>query len=179
MPWIGEVVSGQTPLTYLTWILAPAAAWWLASTKGGLTLRVTGSRPEIADAMGRPSARTQCLALIAGGAMMGLGGAQLALAAAPQFSPNMTSGRGFIALALALIANTRCALLLPLAILFALFDTLGVNLQNVGLPSELSGVLPYLTIVLLLLAQRGAQFLATWSKSPQLRTSAVRIGSRR
>jgi simple sugar transport system permease protein len=154
LPWVGAVLSGQTPLTYLSWLLAPAVALWLSRTRGGLTLRVTGSRPDVAEAMGRPVARTQWASVVVGGALIGLGGAQLALAAAPQFSPSMTSGRGFIALAVALIAGQRCTLLLPLAVVFSLFDALGVDLQDLGLPTELSGVLPYLAIVVLLLAPR-------------------------
>lgn len=153
VPWIGDVVSGQTLLTYLSWVIAPLFAWWLANTPAGLTIRMTGSRPDIADAMKRPATRTRWFALLVGGAMIGLGSVQLALAAAPQFSPNMTSGRGFIALALALVAGSRPVLLLPLAIVFAAFDILGINLQILGLATELSSVLPYLIIVLLLMAQ--------------------------
>ena len=44
--------------------------------------------------------------------------------------------------------------MLPLAIGFALFDTLGLTLQTVGLPSELSGVVPYLAILVALIAAR-------------------------
>ncbi|UWU19482.1 ABC transporter permease (plasmid) [Rhizobium sullae] len=153
VPWIGDVISGQTPLTYLSWVIAPFFATWLANTRTGLTVRMTGSRPDITDAMKRPAARTRWFALVVGGAMIGLGSAQLALAAAPQFSPNMTSGRGFIALALALVSGSRPMVLLPLAIVFAAFDILGINLQIVGLATELSSVLPYIIIVLLLLTQ--------------------------
>ncbi|WP_410010507.1 ABC transporter permease subunit [Phyllobacterium zundukense] len=56
VPWIGNVVSGQTLLTYLSWVIAPLFAWWLANTPAGLTVRMTGSRPDIADAMKRPVA---------------------------------------------------------------------------------------------------------------------------
>lgn len=155
VPWLGKVLSGQTSLTYLALALAVALTWWLTHTRWGLTARVTGSRPDIADAMRRPVTRTQWQALLIGGALVGLGGAQLALAAAAQFSPEMTAGRGYIALAIALIANPRTFLLAPLAVVFALFDALGINLQQLGLPPELSGVLPYVVIALLLLAPQG------------------------
>lgn len=154
LPWVGDVVSGQTPLVYLSLACALALTWWLANTRAGLTTRVTGARPEIAAAGGRPVGRTQWRALVGGGVLIGLGGAQLALAAAAQFTPEMTAGRGFIALALAMIVGTRSYLLAPLAIVFALFDALGVNLQQLGLPSELSLVAPYVAIVVMLLAPR-------------------------
>jgi general nucleoside transport system permease protein len=157
IPWVGRVISGQTSLTYISIVIAVALAWALAHTRWGLTVRVTGSRPEIADAMRRAVSRTQWQTLVLGGALIGLGGAQLALAAAPQFTPDMTAGRGFIALALALIAGRHPIVLVPLAITFALFESLGINLQQFGLPAELSSAFPYVAIVLLLLAPKALQ----------------------
>jgi general nucleoside transport system permease protein len=148
LPWIGEVLSGQTILTYASWLLAVGLAWWLVSTRGGLTLRVTGLRPEIASALGRSVTRTQWLAVAAGGVLIGLGGTQLALGEVAEFQEGMTSGRGFIALLLVLIAGRHAWLLAPLALGFALFDALGFSLQTVGLPDELSGVVPYVAVIL-------------------------------
>lgn len=159
IPWIGQVITGQTSLTYISIVIAIVLAWALAHTRWGLTVRVTGSRPDIANAMRRPVGRTQWQTLVMGGALIGLGGAQLALAAAPQFTPDMTSGRGFIALALALIAGRRPIVLVPLAITFALFESLGISLQQFGLPAELSSALPYAAIVALLLAPKALQRL--------------------
>ena len=150
IPWIGEVLSGQTIVVYLAIVAVALLGLWLNRTRGGLTTRVVGSSPAVAMSAGRSPIFVQWLALIAGGVFTGLGAAQLALASAAQFSPGMTNGRGFIALALVLIAATRPWSLLPLSIVFAYFDTLGFNLQNIGLPTELSGVLPYLVIVMML-----------------------------
>lgn len=150
VPWIGPVVGDQTVLFFLAVLCVPGLSLWLRRTRGGLTTRVTGASPSVALSAGRSPARTRWLALLGGGVFIGLGSAQLALASVAQFSPGMTSGRGFIALALVLIAARRPWLLLPLAIVFAYFDTLGFNLQNIGLPTELSGVLPYVAILLML-----------------------------
>lgn len=150
IPWLGPVLGHQTFLFLLAILCVPGLTLWMRGTRGGLTTRVTGASASIAQAAGRPPARTRWLALIAGGVFIGLGAAQLALASVAQFSPGMTSGRGFIALALVLIAARRPWLLLPLAVVFAYFDTLGFNLQNIGLPTELSGVLPYVAILLML-----------------------------
>ncbi|MDV6270811.1 ABC transporter permease [Rhodococcus globerulus] len=150
IPWVGKVLSGQTIVLYLALFAVPLVSLWLHRTRGGLTMRVVGQSPSVALDAGRSPSRTQWLALLAGGVFIGLGASQLALASAAQFSPGMTSGRGFIALALVLIAATRPWLLLPLAIIFAYLDTLGFNLQNIGLSTELSGVVPYLAILVLL-----------------------------
>jgi simple sugar transport system permease protein len=148
LPWLGGVLSGQTVLTYASWLLAAALAWWIVHTRGGLTLRVVGLRPEIASALGRSVSRTQWLAIGCGGILIGLGGAQLALGEVAEFQEGMTDGRGFIALLLVLIAGRRAWLLAPLALGFALFDALGFSLQTVGLPDELSGVVPYVAVLL-------------------------------
>jgi simple sugar transport system permease protein len=150
IPWLGPVLGHQTLLFFLAILSVPGLALWLRRTRGGLTTRVTGASPTVALTAGRSPARTRWLALVAGGVFIGLGAGQLALASVAQFSPGMTSGRGFIALALVLIAARRPWLLLPLALVFAYFDTLGFNLQNIGLPTELSGVLPYVAILVML-----------------------------
>jgi general nucleoside transport system permease protein len=154
LPWIAQVVSGQTPLTYLSWAAAAAVAWYLHHTRAGLTIRAAGTRPDVVAGAGRSVTRVQWLCLTAGGALIGLGAAQLALSSVAQFSYNMTAGRGFVALALTLIAGTRSLLLVPLAIAFALFDIYGVNLQSAGLPAELSSVVPYAAVVVLLVLTR-------------------------
>lgn len=150
VPWVGPVLASQTPLFYVSLIVAIALAWWLGCTRAGLTVRAAGPRPDIVEDRGRSVRKVRWATLLAGGALIGLGGAQLALATAPQFTYDMTDGRGFIALALVLIVGARAWLLLPLAAAFAFFDGLGSNLQTVGLPSELSAVLPYAAVVLLL-----------------------------
>jgi general nucleoside transport system permease protein len=169
VPWVGQVLSGQTVLTYASWCVAVWLAWWLVSTRGGLTLRVVGLRPEIATALGRSVTRTQWLSVTVGGALIGLGGAQLALGEVAEFQEDMTSGRGFIALLLVLIAGRYAWLLAPLALGFALFDALGFSLQTVGLPDELSGVVPYVAVLLFIGLPHGLQRLRRAGSPPEVR----------
>ncbi|MEO3795991.1 hypothetical protein ABGB14_37835 [Nonomuraea sp. B10E15] len=154
VPWLGDVVSGRSVLTYLGWLLAAAVAVWLRHTRSGMALRAVGLREEIAAVTGVPVRRTRATALLAGGALVGVGGAQLALGDVAQFSENMTSGRGFVALAMVLIAARRAWTLLPLSIGFAVFDVVGLSLQSEGLWSELSYVLPYAAALAILLLAR-------------------------
>lgn len=154
VPWLAHVISGQTPLTYLSWAAAGGLAWFLRHTRAGLTIRAAGTRHDVVTGAGRSVTRTQRTCLAAGGALIGLGGAQLALASAAQFTYNMTAGRGFIALALVLIAGTRSLMLVPLAVVFAFSEIYGTSLQSAGLPAELSGVLPYAAVVALLILTR-------------------------
>ncbi|MFC7546760.1 ABC transporter permease [Plantactinospora sp. GCM10030261] len=154
VPWLGTVLSGRTVLTYSAWLLTAAVVVWLGFTRSGMALRAVGLRTEIAEASGVSVRRTRSVALLVGGALVGLGGAQLALGDVAQFSENMTSGRGFVALAMVLIAARRAWTLLPLSVGFAVFDVLGLSLQSEGLPSELSYVLPYAAALVVLLVAR-------------------------
>ena len=150
VPWLHEVIGSQSYLVCAAVGFAVAGTWWLANTRGGVLLRATGSRSDVTSALGHSVARTQAAAILVGGALIGLGGAQLSMASAAQFTPDMTAGRGFVALALIFIAGTRCALLVPLALIFAMFDAVGVNLQALDMPTELSSVIPYVAVLVLL-----------------------------
>ncbi|GAA1538745.1 ABC transporter permease [Nocardioides humi] len=160
LPWLGQLLGSQTVLVYVAIGAAVATTWWINNWRSGVVLRATGTRPDVVQAQGFDVRRTQAIALIVGGALIGLGGAQLALSGTAQFTPDMTSGRGFVALTLIFVAGSRCGLLIPLAFAFAAFDAVGVNLQALHLPTELSAVVPYAAvIVLLVLVARGQELL--------------------
>lgn len=148
--WAGQVLGGQTPLFWLCVLTAVVMAWWLGNTRTGLAVRAVGSRPDIVEARGLSAARLRWLTLLAGGILIGLGGSQLALNLAPQFSYDMTNGLGFVALALVFVAGLRPWLLLPLCLVYSYVQGAGSNLQTVGLPSEISGFLPYVAVLALL-----------------------------
>jgi general nucleoside transport system permease protein len=154
VPWLGDVLSGQPILTYVGWAALALAVWWLASTVGGMTVRVAGLRAEMLTHTGRSITRARCLTMVVGSVCIGLGAAQLALGETVGFNENMTRGRGFIALVLVFLAGRRLWLVLPLTVCFAWFDAVGLGVQTVGLPSELSGVIPYVAVFVFMLVQR-------------------------
>jgi general nucleoside transport system permease protein len=154
VPWLGDVLSGQTLLTYVGWAALAFAVWWLSSTVSGMTVRVAGLRGEMLARTGRSVTRARCLTMVVGSVCVGLGAAQLALGETVGFNENMTRGRGFIALVLVFLAGRRLWLMLPLTVCFAWFDAVGLGVQTVGLPSELSGVMPYVAVFVFMLLQR-------------------------
>ena len=87
---------------------------------------------------------------------MGLAGAYLALAQNANFSPNMTAGRGYIALAAMIFGRWRVLPTLGACLLFGLLDAMAIRLQGVALPGigevpvQLIQALPYLLTVILL-----------------------------
>jgi general nucleoside transport system permease protein len=157
IPIIGPLVFGQDFLVYLSFAAVFAVAWFLKHSHGGMVLRAVGESHDSAHAIGYNVIGIRYLATMFGGAMSGLGGAYLSLVYTPMWAENMTSGRGWIALALVVFATWRPGRLMLGAYMFGGITILQLNAQGLGLdvPSQLMSMLPYLaTIVVLVLISR-------------------------
>ena len=159
IPVAGRIFFAQDALVYLSYVLVPATWWILFRTRTGLNLRSVGESPESADAAGLSVTGTRYAAVVIGGAFAGLAGAYLSLARAPSWVPNMTAGRGWIAIALVIFATWSPLRAALGGYLFGSVEALGFRLQTVGL--EVStffiAMMPYLfTIVVLVLISRGS-----------------------
>ncbi|MBB3143679.1 simple sugar transport system permease protein [Phyllobacterium trifolii] len=157
IPYVGKVLFGQDPIFYISILLTIGVAWFLFRTRAGLTLRAVGDNHTSAHALGVPVVRIRYLAVIFGGACAGLAGAQLSLVYVPQWVENMTSGRGWIALALVVFASWRPWRILAGAYLFGAVTIGQLHAQalGIGVPSQFMSSLPYLaTIIVLVLISR-------------------------
>ncbi len=159
LPVIGDFLSQLDGLVYLSLAMFVAVSWFLYRTRAGLILRAVGESHESAHGIGFPVIRIRYLAVMFGGAMCGIGGAYLSLVYTPQWSENMTAGRGWIALALVVFATWRPGRIVLGAYLFGGITILGLHVQAAGfdISSHLLATLPYLaTIVVLVLISRDA-----------------------
>ncbi len=162
-----EPIFSQYGLTYLALLLVPIVAWMIRRTAFGLRLRAVGENPEAADMAGINVYRTRYVALILGGALMGLGGAFLSLAQLGAFSHGIVNGRGWVAIAIVIFGNWQPMKVLAGALLFGGLQALQLRLQAEGLdlPYEALLALPYiLTIVALAIAGRNASYPAALLK---------------
>ena len=152
LPLIGPIVFGADPLTYVAVALTVAVAWFFVRTRGGLILRAVGDNHVSAHALGYGVVRVRFLAVLFGGACAGLGGGYLSLVYTPQWTQNMTAGRGWIALALVVFASWLPYRVAVGAVLFGGVSILQLHAQayGVGIPSQFLSMLPYLTTVLVL-----------------------------
>ena len=150
LPFIGQLFFGQDAIVYLSIALTVAVAWYLTRTRAGLTLRAIGEDHGSAHGLGLPVMRTRLLAIMFGGACAGLAGAYLSLVYTRFWSPGMTSGRGWIALALVVFASWRPGRAFFGAYLFGLATVLQLHAQAgaIGLPSQLLSALPYLVTII-------------------------------
>jgi simple sugar transport system permease protein len=152
IPLVGRIFFAQDFMTYLAWALAIAVWYFVFRTRGGLVLRAVGDNHVSAHALGYRVIRVRFLAVLFGGACSGLAGGYLSLVYTPQWTPNMTAGRGWIALALVVFAAWLPGRLVIGALLFGAISYLALYLQGVGvgIPSQFLSMLPYLTTIVVL-----------------------------
>ena len=104
LPFVGPIVFNHDLLTYFGYLIGPLIWLFLYRTRWGLSLRAVGESTAVAFSTGRNPARIQYAAVFFGGMMAGLGGAQLSLALTQTWVEGMTSGYGFIGVALVIFA---------------------------------------------------------------------------
>ncbi len=100
IPGIGEIFFSQNILVYGAYLLVPVAWFVLNKTTLGLKIRSVGENPDAADSLGVNVGRIRYFTIILGGTLSGIAGASLSIALLNVFQQNMTSGAGFIAVAL-------------------------------------------------------------------------------
>jgi simple sugar transport system permease protein len=154
IPFFGRVLLGQNAFVYFSVALIIAIWFFLYRTRAGLVLRAVGDNHTSAHALGYPVLKIRLLAVLFGGGCAGLGGAYLPLAYTPFWVSGMTSGRGWIALALVVFASWLPFRLMIGAYLFGGITILQLHAQAIGLgiPSQLMSALPYLATIVVLVA---------------------------
>lgn len=152
IPLIGPLLFGEDPLVYLAVALGIGVTWFLFRTRAGLIVRAVGDNHFSAHALGYSVIRVRFLAVLFGGACAGLAGGYLSIVYSPQWIPNMTAGRGWIALALVVFGTWLPARVTIGAVLFGAISILQLNAQGYGvaLPPQFLNSLPYLTTVVVL-----------------------------
>ncbi len=158
--WFGSVIGhgllSHNALVYLAFALVAVVWFFLERTRPGLRLRAVGENPAMVDAAGVSVPRLRYTALMLNGVLCGLGGAYLTLAQNASFSPNMTAGRGFIALAAMIFGKWKPVPTLFACLLFGFLDAVAIRMQGVSLPGigevpvQLIQALPYILTVVLL-----------------------------
>ena len=153
LPIIGPLFELKI-LGYAAVVIMIAVGWLLARTRAGLALRSVGESPVVARALGLKVTRIRYAAVLFGGAMAGLAGTYYALAQLKMWQEGLTSGNGWIALALVVFATWRPGRVAIGALLFGGVTALGLWLQTVGVGVSTFALasLPYLATVIVLVS---------------------------
>ncbi len=158
IPVLGQALFQQDILAYAAYALGPLIWFVLQYTRWGLSLRAVGESTTVAFAAGRNPAVLQMIAIVLGGALAGLGGAQLSIGLTHTWSEGMTAGRGFIAVALVIFGLWSPLRGMLGAFLFGGAVGLQLQLQALGAPVSpfLLDMLPYVLTLGVLTIWTGA-----------------------
>src|ERR1051326_2565054 len=145
-----------TPVV-VAFALVPITWYVLNRTPFGLRLRAVGENPEAADAAGVSVPLMRYTGVLLSGALAGIGGAYLSIGQSSLFTRNMTSGRGFIALAALIFGKWRPVQTMLACLLFGLTEAISIQMQGVvklpsgeDIPVQFIQMVPYVVTIVVL-----------------------------
>jgi len=150
IPFIGKVVFQQNVVVYIALILLVLVEIVLFRTRLGLRIRAVGEHPQAADTAGLNVYVIRYGAVITSGLLSGLAGAFLAIGVSNTFVPNMTDGRGYIALAAMIFGKWTPRGAFVACIIFGLGEAIYANNSTIHVSQFLLSMLPYLITLIVL-----------------------------
>lgn len=159
IPIIGRIFFTQDVVVFLAIPIFFLVNYGLTRTMLGLRLRAVGENPEAADAAGINVSLYRVGAVIAGSALMGLAGGYLSVVDVKLWIPDITGGRGWIAVALVIFARWQPWRALFGALLFGCIEALIPRIAAAGIqiPQYFLLMTPYLATIAVMI-------WAGWSK---------------
>jgi simple sugar transport system permease protein len=166
IPVVSDLVTALSEITfvgalfdagvtvYLMFLLVGGSWYLLNRTKFGRWVRASGENPKALDTAGVNVSRVRYVAVLLSGVLSGLGGAALSLDLA-QFGGNgatMVNGKGFIAIVAYLFGNYNPIGAFLSTLFFAALSAIqnGLQIADVGIPSELIRALPFVMVIVVL-----------------------------
>jgi general nucleoside transport system permease protein len=157
IPILGGMLFSHNMLVYGAYLLIPLSWFILNKTTWGLQIKAVGQNPAAADALGVSITRVRYITLTMGGVLSSIAGASLSIALLNVFQQNLTSGMGFIAVALVYFGGWSPLGVLAGSLLFSTVNALQnwVQILRLPIPPDFAIMLPYvLTILALVFAVR-------------------------
>lgn len=152
IPVVGPALFQQSGIFWVLILVILGLAFALARTNWGLSTRSAGQKPSSLDAAGGSVIKTRSMAVMAGGALVGLGGAYLSLLTTATFSPFLTNGLGFIAIVITMLSRGRILIVMLTSLVYGLTVAIGPALQVIGytVPADIIKMLPFIIVILML-----------------------------
>ncbi|MFZ1775231.1 MAG: ABC transporter permease, partial [Rhizobiaceae bacterium] len=156
-PVYSGILSGHNILVYVAFAAVPLTWWIVYRTRFGLRLRAVGENPAAVDTAGISVTALRYSGVLICGIFAGVAGSYLAIAQSANFSPNMSGGRGFIALAALIFAKWNPVGAIGACLLFGFLEALAIPLQGASIPGlgwhvpvQIITASPYILTVILL-----------------------------
>ena len=147
IPVLGDVLFGHNVIVYATWLIVLVSAIVIYRTPFGLRLRGTGLSPATIVSIGRDPRRYQLAGILVSGLTCGLAGAFLTLQLAA-FVPEISSGRGWIALVAIYLGNKTPGGIVAASFVFGLAESFSNWAQGIfNVPADFILALPYVITV--------------------------------
>jgi ABC-type uncharacterized transport system permease subunit len=150
IPFIGQVFFQQNVIVYVALILLVVVHTVLFRTRLGLRIRAVGEHPQAADTAGLNVYAIRYGAVITSGLLSGLSGAFLAIGVSNTFVPNMTDGRGYIALAAMIFGKWTPLGAFVACLIFGLGEAIYANNSTIHISQYLLSMLPYIITLVVL-----------------------------
>ena len=150
LPFLGKVLFQQNVIVYVALILLVVIEIVLFRTRLGLRIRAVGEHPQAADTAGLNVYAIRYGAVITSGLLSGLAGAFLAIGVSNTFVPNMTDGRGYIALAAMIFGKWTPRGAFVACLIFGLGEAIYANNSTIHISQYLLSMLPYVITLIVL-----------------------------
>lgn len=145
IPFLGEILSGQNGMTYLSLLAVVVMHLFLYRTPLGLKIRAVGENKNAAESVGISARKIQYIALILSGVLASMGGYFLSGGYMNMFTKDMSAGKGYIALAASAMGGDTPIGGFLVSLLFGAAQALANMMQLTDIPHELIQMVPYLT----------------------------------
>jgi general nucleoside transport system permease protein len=130
--------------------------WFFYKTKIGLETRAIGENPKAADVVGINVSRRRYLSTIIGSALIGVAGAYLTIAITKTYSPDISAGRGFMAIGIAIFASWKPQRAIIGGFIFAFIEVFAFQLQILSdnIPYQFFLMLPFVSVLVIMVIYR-------------------------
>ncbi|MDI6861241.1 MAG: ABC transporter permease [Caldisericia bacterium] len=157
----------QDIIVYFLYIVIIFAWWFYYKTKIGLETRAIGENPKAADVVGVNVTRRRILSTTIGSILIGISGAYLPIVITGTYTPDISAGRGFMAVGIAIFASWRPQRAILGGFLFAAIEVLAFRLQVLSqrIPYQFFLMLPFISVLLvMMLFKKQIEFPASVGK---------------
>jgi simple sugar transport system permease protein len=150
IPFIGPIFFEQNIIVYFGLFLLVAVNFMLFRTRLGLRIRSVGEHPQAADTAGINVYALRYGSVISSGLLSGLAGAFLSIGITNVFNPNMTEGRGYIALAAMIFGKWTPFGAFVACLIFGLGSAVVADNSTLHVSRDLLNALPYILVLVVL-----------------------------
>ncbi|SKC47052.1 ABC transporter permease [Maledivibacter halophilus] len=151
IPILNKLLSNYNIIVYISWILIFALYIMMYRTSLGYKLRALGENPGSLRANGLNIPKYSYLAQVIVGITCGLAGAFLSIGNLGMFTENMSAGRGVIAVTAVIFSNAYLPITALASLLFGFANSIAIQLQGLGFPTQFIEMIPYVLTILMLL----------------------------